>query len=212
MNSIRLRWNSSSRRLRSIPGRWRGAARAYITRTDAPISAAKLLEEIGEKADVALLRSVARRQGRRVGGAADLGRELSRRVADRVYVEDQGRVHLRIGQRTVPGSEIRRKVLGLLCFLLTRPGFSGTRDQVLDAMWPDLEPVVALNSLESDPVLPTTRLRGGLQGGPLAWLRSPRLGGDLARCVTSLPVGARTAANFYGRSARHPHQTKSTVS
>ena len=35
----------------------------------------------------------------------------------------------------------------MLCFLLTRPRFSSTRDEVLDALWPDLEPGVALNSL-----------------------------------------------------------------
>ena len=42
---------------------------------------------------------------------------------------------------------IRRKVLALLCFLLTKPGLSSTRDQVLDGLWPDLDPVDALNSL-----------------------------------------------------------------
>ena len=35
----------------------------------------------------------------------------------------------------------------MLCFLLTRPRFSSTRDEVLDALWPDFEPGVALNSL-----------------------------------------------------------------
>jgi DNA-binding SARP family transcriptional activator len=34
-----------------------------------------------------------------------------------------------------------------MCFLLSRPGFSATRDAVLEAMWPDLEPEVAVNSL-----------------------------------------------------------------
>ena len=77
----------------------------------------------------------------------ELGRRLSRRVADRVYIEDQGRVAIVIGDRVVPGSEIRRKVLALPCFLLTRPDMSATRDQVLDAIWPELEPDVAINSL-----------------------------------------------------------------
>ena len=45
-----------------------------------------------------------------------------------------------------PGSAIRRKVLALLCFLLTKPTMSSTRDQVLDALWPELDPD-ALNSL-----------------------------------------------------------------
>jgi DNA-binding SARP family transcriptional activator len=47
----------------------------------------------------------------------------------------------------VAGSTIRRKVLALLCFLLTKPSMSSTRDQVLDALWPELDPVDALNSL-----------------------------------------------------------------
>ena len=42
---------------------------------------------------------------------------------------------------------MRRKPLALLCFLLSRPGMSATRDQVLDALWPDNDPDQAVNSL-----------------------------------------------------------------
>jgi DNA-binding SARP family transcriptional activator len=35
----------------------------------------------------------------------------------------------------------------MLCFLLTRTRFSATRDEVIDALWPDLSPEVAVNSL-----------------------------------------------------------------
>jgi two-component SAPR family response regulator len=56
-------------------------------------------------------------------------------------------VSLRVGTQEFAGSSIRRKVLGLLCFLLSRPGASATKDQVLDALWPDLDPDVAVNSL-----------------------------------------------------------------
>jgi DNA-binding SARP family transcriptional activator len=35
----------------------------------------------------------------------------------------------------------------MLCFLLTRPKFSATRDEVVDALWPEMAPVVAANSL-----------------------------------------------------------------
>jgi len=62
-------------------------------------------------------------------------------------VEDQGRVSILVGPREIPGSSVRRKVLGLLCFLLTKPTMASTRDQVLDALWPDLDPTDALNSL-----------------------------------------------------------------
>jgi DNA-binding SARP family transcriptional activator len=62
-------------------------------------------------------------------------------------VEDQVRVSIVVGERVIAGSSVRRKVLALLCFLLTRPDFSSTRDQVLDALWPELDPADALNSL-----------------------------------------------------------------
>jgi DNA-binding SARP family transcriptional activator len=35
----------------------------------------------------------------------------------------------------------------MLCYLITRPDLSATRDQVLDALWPELDPEVAVNSL-----------------------------------------------------------------
>jgi DNA-binding SARP family transcriptional activator len=45
------------------------------------------------------------------------------------------------------GTEIRRKVLSLLCFLLTRPQFTATREQVLEALWPEMDPDGGANSL-----------------------------------------------------------------
>jgi len=41
----------------------------------------------------------------------DAGRELLHRLAPHVYVEDLGRVSVRIGQTVLVGTEIRRKVL-----------------------------------------------------------------------------------------------------
>jgi DNA-binding SARP family transcriptional activator len=37
--------------------------------------------------------------------------------------------------------------LALLCYLLTRERFSATRDEVVDALWPETAPEVAVNSL-----------------------------------------------------------------
>jgi DNA-binding SARP family transcriptional activator/tetratricopeptide (TPR) repeat protein len=132
------------------PLRWRDALRSFLHQgdRDAPsrLMAARTLEAIGERTDIPLLRSISREM-RKVSGSSTLGRNLIRRVADRVYVEDQGRVSVRIGDRYIDGSNIRRKVLALVCFLLTRPQMSATRDQVLDAIWPDLDPEVAVNSL-----------------------------------------------------------------
>ena len=43
-----------------------------------------------------------------------------------VFVEDQGRVEIHMGEDSIPGSAVRRKVLALLCFLLSRPNMSAT--------------------------------------------------------------------------------------
>lgn len=110
------------------------------------MAAARILDEIGDLDDVALLRGLARSR-RDKGSDAHLGRGLARRLATRVMVEDQGRVEVFLGDASIPGTTVRRKVLALLCFLLTRPKLSATRDEVVDALWPDLEPAIAVNSL-----------------------------------------------------------------
>lgn len=129
------------------PVRWRTHLRETID-SGAPsmLMAGRVLEEIGETEDIARLRRVGKQQKRHLPGS-QLGRTLARRLADGLYVEDQGRLWLRVGDRTVHGTEVRRKVLALVCFLLTRPRLSCTRDQMLEALWPDLSPSVAINSL-----------------------------------------------------------------
>jgi DNA-binding SARP family transcriptional activator len=133
---------------RMFPGRWRAALRDVLQHGPdvSRIASAEVLEEVGEKEDVPRLRAVARAY-KSSGRYTKLGKSLARRTADPVLVEDQGRVTIAIGNRFVAGSEVRRKILALLCFLLAKPGFSATRDQVLDALWPDLDPSVAANSL-----------------------------------------------------------------
>jgi DNA-binding SARP family transcriptional activator len=130
------------------PDRWRSALRDALEggAHEGNLAAGRLLESIGEKSDIARLRRLARSSKRRYEGA-DLGRALSRKLADRVRVEDQGRIAIEIGDRSVPGTAVRRKVLAMLCYLITRPEMSATRDQVLDALWPELDPGIAVNSL-----------------------------------------------------------------
>jgi len=129
------------------PSRWRFVLRSELARFPVTgLAAAQLLEEIGQKPDVQLLRDFSRKH-RRTPAASSLGRRLAREIAQRVFVEDQGRVTICVGDRVLPGSGIRRKVLALLCFLLARPELSSTRDQVLEALWPELDPIDAVNSL-----------------------------------------------------------------
>jgi DNA-binding SARP family transcriptional activator len=136
-----------TREASSRPDRWRPTIRRTVLDAAHPsrLIAAKILDVIGSYADVPLLRDVARTE--RKAPLADLGRGLARRLAEPVLLDDQGRVEIRIGTRVKAGSTVRRKVLALLCFLVTRPKFAATRDEVIDALWPDLAPEVALNSL-----------------------------------------------------------------
>ncbi len=130
------------------PRRWLPGLRAVVDAGPARDrwTAGRILDAVGEKSDVRRLRSLSR-ELKGPYRSPSLGRELARRTADRVWVEDQGRVIVRIGTRVVPGTEMRRKPLALLCFLLSRPGLSATRDQVLDALWPETDPDQAVNSL-----------------------------------------------------------------
>ena len=130
------------------PRRWRTRVRELVLSSESRerLQAALLLELIGTREDVRALRIVAREIGESVQ-KPEIGKMLAMRTADAVYVEDLGRVVLRIGEREIPGTTIRRKALALLCFLIAQPRMSATRDQVLDALWPDLDPSQAANSL-----------------------------------------------------------------
>ena len=146
MDATSLAAVTAEARLR--PDRWRTSLRHVVNddRNTTRIHAARILDQVGTADDVALLRSVAR-STKLVGTDGSLGRGLARRLAPRVFVEDQGRVEIRIGSEIVPGTDLRRKVLALLCFLLARPKYSATRDEVVEALWPDMVPEIAGNSL-----------------------------------------------------------------
>jgi DNA-binding SARP family transcriptional activator len=130
------------------PTRWKQPLRVAVDRADgtAAIRAAHVLDSIGEAEDVRRLRRLVRTRRLR-GPDSGLGRGLARRLAPRVYVDDLGATEIRVGQSEIPGSTMRRKALGLLLFLGSRPGYAATRDQVLDALWPDQEPADAVNSV-----------------------------------------------------------------
>jgi hypothetical protein len=130
------------------PERWRNSVRRAAAMRSSAVSlpAARLLDVIGLAEDVPILRAIGR-AAKHSPADASLGRRLARRLAPQVFVEDQGRVEIVIGTARLPGTELRRKVLALLCYLLTRERFSATRDEVVDALWPDTAPEVAVNSL-----------------------------------------------------------------
>lgn len=141
-DAVRLVWTSAQ----IHPGRWRYVLRNQLSGGEPNLAAAQLLEQIGDRGDVRRLRMYGRTLGRSAA-ATTLGKALARRSAERVYVDDLNRVAIHVGERLIPGTTVRRKVLSLLCLLLSKPGMSSARDQVLDALWPELDPPDALNSL-----------------------------------------------------------------
>jgi DNA-binding SARP family transcriptional activator len=131
----------------SAPERWRDALRREVSgRGPARLRAARLLDEVGQSSDVITLRRVAK-EPKRTGQDRQLGRGLARRLAERVHISDLGRISISVGETVIGAGEIRRKVLALLSFLLTRPRWAATREEVMEAMWPDMDPASAINSL-----------------------------------------------------------------
>jgi DNA-binding SARP family transcriptional activator len=131
------------------PERWQQAIRLVLPKHlqhPARLQAARLLDKVGAKSDVPLLRLIGRETHRAIGDKS-LGRELARKLAPRVTVMDLGRVRISIGSEELVGGGIRRKVLALICYLLTRPQFTATREEVMDSLWPEIDPDAAANSL-----------------------------------------------------------------
>jgi DNA-binding SARP family transcriptional activator len=156
------------------PERWRWALRRFLSSEGrahpSTQRAVALLERVGEIEDVVLLGTFRKRKSLHLPEA---GRTLSRRLAPRLYVEDLGRVIVRVGDRVVAGTDIRKKVLSLLCYLLTRPQFTATREQVLEALWPEMDPEAGANSLNQSSYFLRRVLQPGCQDDANAgYLRS----------------------------------------
>jgi ATP/maltotriose-dependent transcriptional regulator MalT/DNA-binding SARP family transcriptional activator len=130
------------------PERWLPLLRPLLSGSTSSLAlrAASLIELVGNWDDVRALRQLARRL-RLSGGDKDLGKVLARQLSVPVYIEDLGPLAYRVGPRLIPGTEVRRKVSALVCFLLSRPQLVATKDQVLEALWPDQDPSAAANSL-----------------------------------------------------------------
>ena len=131
----------------ATPWRWRAVARGGLRSGSSSIrqACARLLSAIGEREDVRILKD----SGRTFPGmeSRGLSHALARRLAPRVFVDDLGKIRIHAGDRQIEGSEVRRKSLALLCLLLSKPRFASTREEVVDALWPDHDPASAINSL-----------------------------------------------------------------
>ena len=104
--------------------------------------AAELLSLIGDAEDASYLRSCARS----VKALREPAAAAVRRCAPRALLHDLGVVTLRLGERPAERPS-RRKAVALLCFLASRAKQASTKDEALEALWPDYSPEMGLNSL-----------------------------------------------------------------
>jgi DNA-binding SARP family transcriptional activator/tetratricopeptide (TPR) repeat protein len=133
-----VRWEAAQRPERWLSALWLAVARG----PGAAIAATALIAEFGTPRDAARLRELAKGD-KQLRSSAVLA---TRRLALPVLIDDLGSVAIHLGGERVR-DRLRRKVVGLLCFLVTRPGMSATRDEALEALWSDLGPDTAGNSL-----------------------------------------------------------------
>lgn len=127
------------REARTRPARWTTALRLALP---FDVQAGALLAEIGSSAEREALRQAAGSDKRLRPFAAS----LARRLATPVFVRDLGQVVIFLGDRPLDKAT-RRKVVALLCYLSSRTGMAATRDEALEALWPELSPDTATNSL-----------------------------------------------------------------
>ena len=73
--------------------------------------------------------------------------QIRPRHEGRVVIHDLGPLMVEANGLTVAGSSIRPRSLALLMYLGTRPRHTATREEAIDALWPDAEPQAGLNSL-----------------------------------------------------------------
>lgn len=133
---------------RSWPARWLPVLRRAIEESHRAnaMAAAKLLAQFGTSSDAPRLAAFERVNRKHLKGVR-YARSLAERVSDHLYIRDLGRVEYRIGGRVIPISQTRRKAAALSAYLVTRPSFTATREQVLEDMWPESDPQAAANSL-----------------------------------------------------------------
>jgi len=62
-------------------------------------------------------------------------------------VHELGPLSIEVAGRTIEGSVIRPRSVALLHYLATRPRHAATRDEAIDALWPEAEAQAGLNSL-----------------------------------------------------------------
>jgi DNA-binding SARP family transcriptional activator len=82
------------------------------------------------------------------GAEVASARPITARVISPVaVVHDLGPLSIEVAGRTIEGVAIRPRSVALLHYLATRPRHAATRDEAIDALWPEAEAQAGLNSL-----------------------------------------------------------------
>ncbi len=125
------------------PDRWRSpVVQAIRGNLEAAVFASAILAEVGSAEDAALLRKAAStNKSLRPSALA-----ITKRLAGAVTVSDLGAVEVFLEGEDQP-RYLRRKVLSLVCFLASRPRMSANREEVIEALWPELGVEAGGNSL-----------------------------------------------------------------
>ena len=72
---------------------------------------------------------------------------VPRVVSPVAVVHDLGPLSIEVAGRRIEGTAIRPRSVALLHYLATRPRHAATRDEAIDALWPEAEAQAGLNSL-----------------------------------------------------------------
>jgi DNA-binding SARP family transcriptional activator len=128
--------------------RWRPVLLRQLAKGPDPnsLAAARLLTEFGSRDDAPKLAAFERRltgSGRK----PRLSRALVRRVSPTLRIHDLGRTTYEVSGLQAPASSARRKALGLVLFVVTRPKQVTTKESLMEGLWPDQTPEAAINSL-----------------------------------------------------------------
>jgi len=80
-------------------------------------------------------------------GIAPMTTVAPRALSPLAIVHDLGPLSIDVAGRTIEGTAIRPRSVALLHYLATRPRHAATRDEAIDALWPEAEAQAGLNSL-----------------------------------------------------------------
>ena len=80
-------------------------------------------------------------------GIAPMTTVAPRALNPLAIVHDLGPLSIDVAGRTIEGTAIRPRSVALLHYLATRPRHAATRDEAIDALWPEAEAQAGLNSL-----------------------------------------------------------------